>query len=121
MPNCTKHLYLIVFADDTNIFLLIVLSTYLMLVENINSELVYLSVWLCMANKLSLNIDKINFKLLGNKGELGNYLPTSIDWFNISQWSTCTLIGSIIDEQLTWAHHITNKYLSIIFEDIVSM
>ena len=66
MPNCTKILHFILFADDTNICYSH--SNLQVLGENINSKLMHLSVWL-RANKLSLNVDETNFIIFGNKGE----------------------------------------------------
>ena len=55
MPNCSKILEFILFADDTNIFY--AHNDIKILIETVNSELKFLSNWF-RANRLSLNIYK---------------------------------------------------------------
>ena len=62
-----KILSFILFANDTNNFYSHSNLQVDLLVENINVELMHLSVWF-RANKLSLNIDQTNFIIFGNKG-----------------------------------------------------
>jgi hypothetical protein len=62
--SCSKLLYFILFADDTN--LLCSNTNIDKLIETINIELTNLSSWF-KANKLSLNIKKTNYILFGKK------------------------------------------------------
>ena len=67
MPNCSKILRFIIFADDTNIFY--AHNDIKTLIETVNSELKFLRNWF-RANRLSLNISKTNFILFGLTGNL---------------------------------------------------
>ena len=116
MSNCFKLLYFILFADDTNIFLSD--DKLSNLIKIVNNELVHLCNWF-RANKLSLNISKINFIIFGNKCDAyrSNPIIVLIDGKRISQASHCKFLGIIIDERLSWSCHIliisTKKILKI--------
>src|SRR6218665_1597493 len=66
--------------------------------------------WFC-ANRLSLNLDKTNFivfhtskKNLNSSNVVLNEIV--IDGVTIKQVSNSKFFGVIIDEHLTWSHHI---------------
>jgi hypothetical protein len=66
--NCT-HLSILSFADDTTVYMS---HKNLNELYNIaNEELVKLNDWLC-ANKLALNIKKLNMQYLGHKSNVIN-------------------------------------------------
>ena len=62
--SASKILQLILFADDTNIFLSDV--TLDRLLTTVNKELTYICDWFAI-NKLSLNVSKTNFVLFCNE------------------------------------------------------
>ena len=64
--------------------------------------------WLA-ANKLTLNMTKTEFLLIGSKKRLLNFteIPiATINQFPIKQVSTVKSLGVHIDEHLTWECHI---------------
>ena len=93
----------IMFADDTNLFLA---EKNLSNLERImNEELAKINTWV-QVNKLSLNIKKTNFMLFKGQKKI-EYLP-KIEMNNVSLLSinTSKFLGVIIDEKLSWIHHI---------------
>ena len=74
----------------------------------IDLDLERICVWLA-ANKLTLNMTKTEFLLIGFKQRLLNFTanPTvTINQFPIKQVSTVKSLGVHIDENLTWECHI---------------
>ena len=68
-------------------------------VENaVNSDLENLRKWL-MANKLSLNVAKTEFQIIGTKQNLRNILGQKCP---IKQVVQCKSLGVILDENLSW-------------------
>jgi hypothetical protein len=105
IPNASKVLHLILFADDTNIFL--ANDDLRTLINNTNSELNLLNEWF-ISNKLSLNISKTNFIIFcskGNKYDLNN-LTVSFNGKAIAQVQNTKFLGVYIDETLKWDVHI---------------
>ena len=91
------------FADDTNITSS---GNCIDDVENaVNSDLENLRKWL-MANKLSLNIAKTEFQIIGTKQNLKNILgqKPNIHILDcpIKQVVQCKSLGVILDENLSW-------------------
>ena len=81
-------------------------------VDEINSgnnlDLEGIRVWLA-ANKLTLNMTKTKFLLIGSKQRLSNFSvnPTAnINQFPIKRVSNVKSLGVHIDENLTWECHI---------------
>jgi hypothetical protein len=89
------------FADDTNIF--ISGSNLDNLTSMANSELKEISSWFS-ANLLSLNIEKTNYILFGNK-KLAN-IPVSINNETIKRVYETKFLGVIIQANLKWDTHI---------------
>ena len=94
---------MILFADDTNLFysgndLLNVCNT-------MSSELGKLNKWF-QVNKLSLNIQKTNFMIFGNKKEAQKDYIIHINNQNLERVFTTKFLGIYIDSKLTWQHHI---------------
>ena len=112
MPNSSKILKFLLFADDTNIFYSH--SNLKKLIEITNIELSKLNIWF-RANRLSLNISKTNFIIFGKKGDTfrTNPLPVLIDDSEITQTSNSKFLGVIIDEKLNWSFHITQTCLKL--------
>ena len=67
MPNCLRLTFPRMFADDTNITF--AASTLIDLENGLNSELRSLNQWL-ISNKLSLNVVKTEFMVIGSKQRL---------------------------------------------------
>jgi hypothetical protein len=97
----TNVLTLIMFADDTNIFIsgkkLDVLTSI------INDELDKINSWFC-SNLLSLNIKKTNYILFGNK-TMPN-IDILINNQNITRVNETKFLGVIIQHNLKWHAHI---------------
>ena len=101
--NASTSLKFILFADDTNVFYSGVdIQT---ICECISRELDKLHVWLSV-NKLSLNVDKANFILFGNRKNIDN-VCISMNNSIITRVRATKLLGVIIDEKLTWKDHIS--------------
>ena len=59
-----------------------------------------------MAVKLSLNVDKTNFILFGNRKNIDN-VCISMNNSIITRVRATKFLGVIIDEKLTWKYHIS--------------
>ena len=99
--NASPILKFILFADDT-FYSGVDLQT---LCECISRELNKLQVWLSV-NKLSLNVDKTNYILFGNRKHIDN-VCISMNNSIITRVGATTFLGVIIDEKLTWKDHIS--------------
>ena len=76
----------------------------------INLDLERIRVWLA-ANKLTLNMTKTEFLLIGSKQRLLNFKAnptTNINQFPIKRVSTVKSLGVHIDKNLTWECHIND-------------
>lgn len=105
IPNASKKLSYVLFADDTNIFMSH--PDYHTLISTFNKELQHVSDWF-KANKLSLNVSKTNYILFGSKRHTSTLSATiSIDSTPISPVDHTKFLGVIIDKQLNWNLHIT--------------
>ena len=107
LPNCLNEGFPRMFADDTNISYSSNNPTDL---ENLmNSSLVNLNRWL-IANKLSLNIAKTEFKVIGSRQRLATFdnheLRVTVDSEPVRQVTSTKTLGLILDENLTWKNHI---------------
>ena len=102
--NVTKLATLILYADDTNMFL--THSDLDVLIQNANNELAKLSKWFA-ANKLSLNIKKTNFILFRTRNKKINCRPEiKVDNVAVTQVTCTKFLGVLINETLTWNDHI---------------
>ena len=103
--NVSEIMQLILFADDTNIFM----SDKSLSVLNcrVNSELCKISKWF-RNNKLSLNVKKTNFMLFTSAKSRTLHEPFTIkiDGRNVEQVTETKFLGVIITENLTWDKHI---------------
>mgnify|MGYP003433291688 FL=1 len=104
ITNVSKLFDLIMFADDTNLF--IKDKNLGSLVANANNELDKISNWFKL-NKLSLNIKKTNFILFtSRKRKLDEKPELKIDGTKIEQVRTAKFLGVVINDTLTWDDHI---------------
>ena len=108
--NASTALQLILFADDTNIFLSGKDHDYL--VNQLNIELNKLSVWF-RVNKLSLNLKKTKFIVFKPNQKRRSYnFQILINKQQIDQVKETVFLGVIIDENVTWKSeisHVANK------------
>ncbi|HMK58436.1 MAG TPA: reverse transcriptase family protein [Nitrososphaeraceae archaeon] len=104
--NCSKLLYFILFADDTNLFFSC--NNYDDLMCTINTELEKLAVYFC-ANKLSLNVQKSNYILFRSKSKLHSFPNFDVKMQNnsLKRVQNVKFLGVFIDEELSWKYHIS--------------
>jgi hypothetical protein len=102
--NVSSLVNMILFADDTNIF---ISGNHIDdIVDTMNNELNKLSKWFKL-NKLSLNVKKNNFIIFRSKNKKLKQIPEiKIDNTKIDQVSCTKFLGVIINETLTWCDHI---------------
>ena len=106
LPQCLDKATARLFADDTN---LTASGKSLTDVEStMNSELANINEWL-VANKLSLNVAKTEFMLIGCKQMLNSVNNTTLNIQisdkNIKQVSESTTLGVNVDQHLTWKNN----------------
>jgi len=103
--NASKILQLILFADDTNIFLSD--ANLDKLISTLNSELVRMSKWFAI-NRLSLNVSKTNFILFCNsRKRYDKYeIKIMLNGIVLEQVKCAKFLGVYIDEHLSWDNHI---------------
>ncbi len=105
IPNASRSLSFVLFADDTNIFfshpnLQTLESTF-------NAEIKHVTTWF-KANKLSLNVTKTNFIHFKPKGKSStSKLKLSVDNTPIHPVDNTKFLGVTIDCNLNWNDHIT--------------
>ena len=107
LPSCINFSNVIMYADDTVIF---VSSTQLMEVElKLNMELTNLSEWLC-GNKLLLNLKKTEFMIFGTQQRLCRQGIEGIDIALGGESVKCCdafkYLGIILDSSLSMNQHI---------------
>ena len=95
------------YADDTNITFHSRNLTELE--DTMNMELINLNTWLT-SNKLSLNIAKTEFMVIGSRQGLATFenndLNISANDKKIKKAQTSDSLGMTVDEHLTWKNHI---------------
>ena len=96
-------LFTLMFADDTTC---IVTGKNLKdISEQINSELRLIVIWL-KSNKLSLNVNKTNFMVFTPKRKQHDVINLNIENHTINEVNQCKFLGVILDNNLSWKHHI---------------
>ena len=106
LPNCLQHSQPRMYAYDTSITFVGCDVDEMNNCINLDLDRIRL---LLAANKLTLNMTKTEFLLIGSKQRLSNSTanPTvTINQFPIKQVSTVKFLGVHIDENLTWECHI---------------
>ena len=106
LPNCLSNSYPRMYADDTH--LTYADSNMNAIQSCLNEDLQNISEWL-IANKLTLNMTKTEFMLIGSRQKLSTITDTPILTINgtpINQVSTTKSLGILIDSNLTWGNHI---------------
>ena len=108
LPNCSEKLCFKIFADDTNVF---ASARDLKSLERLmNSELAKIKKW-CDINKLSINMAKTNFMIIKSARkrnmEISLNISNSDGSSHVLERKQCIkYLGVMIDEFLTWKHHI---------------
>ena len=106
LPECLNHTTPRLFVDDAN---LTVAGDSIQEIEsNMNSDLALVNQWL-LANKLSLNIGKTEFILIGTAKKLSSLAVQpnlEIDHFKIKEVCNTSVLGVEIDDKLSWNKHI---------------
>ena len=105
LNNVSSLVELILFADDTNLFMSHKDPVYL--AASLNSELNKLSTWF-KANKLSLNLKKTNFMLYKPRQKRYHFpMQVCINEQRIEQVKETVFLGVVLDEHLSWKPHIS--------------
>jgi len=104
LPDVTKHLDPILFADYTNLFF--ESKNLLNSMDIINCELKKIETW-CNKNKLTENIGKTSYMIIKtakNKQDLNGF---ALEMFNkkLAEVKSTTFLGIIIDSHLFWQQH----------------
>jgi hypothetical protein len=94
--------YLVLFADDSNLF--VSGSNMNELVTTMNNDLSLISNWLNI-NKLSLNIDKSQFSIFSNRRVPSN-INIHINNMPLEKVNYTKFLGVVIDSKLSWSHHV---------------
>lgn len=109
LPNCLNEGIPRMYADDTNISYCG--SNLDDLEQKMNLELINLSNWL-NANKLSLNIAKTEFMIIGSRQRLLTQddvdINISVEGKQINRVNNTKSLGLRIDDSLCWDNHITD-------------
>ena len=101
ITKVSRLLKLLLFADDTNIF--VEHMDIEALIEIVNSELVKLADWFS-ANRLCLNVSKTNFIIFcsSKKKYNPNLINISLNGHQITQIKHTKFLGVYIDKRLNW-------------------
>ena len=106
MPECLNQAASRLLADDTH---LTVAGETIEEVElAMNNDLARIKEWL-LANKLSLNVAKTEFMLIGSDYKINNLVTQpiiKIDQTKIKQVFKSRVLGVDIDNKLKWTNHI---------------
>lgn len=115
LPNCLESTRCNLFADDTQISASA--TSIIEIEQTLNEDLKKISDWM-IANKLSLNVGKTEYMIIGSRQRLSQvqYQPKiSIGELEIRRVKSTKSLGLIIDETLTWSEqvdHITKKVIT---------
>ena len=102
LPNCLCHSQPRMYADDTSINF--ASNSVEEINECINSDLEEIRLWLA-ANKLTLNLTKTEFLLIGSRKRLSNLSENpsiKVNQIPVEQVSTTKSLGVYIDQNLNW-------------------
>lgn len=110
LPNASKILHTILFADDTNLFYSH--ECFHTLISSVNEELHKITNWL-EANRLSLNLSKTHFVIFtsSNKKYDSNMAKIVIGNETVKEENSTKFLGIFLDQHLTWKKHIS--YISL--------
>jgi hypothetical protein len=106
LPNCLVSSVPALFADDTN--LTVSGATTCEMQEKLENDLNNIHMWL-LANKLTLNVDKTEYMLIGSRqrqSQINTEPILSLGSESIKRVSSTKTLGVIVDECITWKDHI---------------
>ncbi len=107
LPNYVSNVNVSMYADDTAIYYSS--NDVNDIVDKMNNDLVNVDKWLAK-NKLSLNVDKTNFMLIGTPQKLAqvhNYdFNVNINGTRLQKVDHCKHLGVEIDDNLMWKNQI---------------
>ena len=106
LPNCLSNSQPRMYADDTH--LTYADNDICSLEASLNQDLLNINNWL-LANKLTLNMTKTEFMLIGSRQKLNSLsvLPDlEINGTQLNRVDFTKSLGVLIDENLTWSNHI---------------
>ena len=104
IANVSKSLFLLLFADDTNIF--IKGKSINEMIEILNNEMTKVTEWMNV-NRLSLNVQKTHYIIFkSQRKQISLDKIVKINGIRIEQVKHTKFLGVIIDENLTWSEHI---------------
>ena len=111
LSTVSEACLLILFADDTNIF--ITSKNIDLMCQQLNDDLEKIQEWLC-CNKLSLNVVKTHYMIFSPRNKIISDVDIKICNVNINRVYVTKFLGVQIDAQLNWKKHIEyiNKKLS---------
>ncbi len=120
MRRAVNHSTIHHFADDTN--LLCSEKDPLILRTKMNNDLRLIFEWLC-ANRLSLNVSKTEFIIFKPpKKKLNDRITLKLNGITIHESPKIKYLGIIMDDRLTWKHHVfelskkLNKSTGVIYK-----
>lgn len=104
LVNISANILPILFADDTNLFLV---GTDLdQLITSMNNELKLLIEWI-NTNKLVLNVSKTNYMIFCTRGKsVATNLNVCINREKLKKVEYTKFLGVFIDDKLSWKQHI---------------
>ena len=106
LPNCLSNSQLRMYADDTH---LTYADNDICFIEaSLNQDLSNINCWL-IANRLTLNMTKTEFMLIGSRQKLNGLsaLPAlEINGTQLNRVNFTRSLGVLIDENLSWSNHI---------------
>ena len=106
LPNCLSNCEPRMYADDTHLTYAGDNADNIQL--HLNQDLENVHNWL-RANKLTLNMTKTEFMLIGSRQRLSTLTESpkfAINDFQVSQVTTAKSLGVTIDDRLDWSGHI---------------
>ena len=107
-PELSKTLYTAeMYADDTNLTVCSDDFNYLQAI--LNSNLNNIHQWIVVANKLTLNVNKTEYMIIGTRQKFKNFssdMNINIGGKNLIQVVSKKVLGIIIDDQLRWDEQI---------------
>ena len=108
LPSCLETCTARFYADDTR---LTISGAQFHDIEGLmNTDLRHVLTWLTV-NKLSLNILKSEFMIIGSRQKIASLEGTidlSVNSISSSRVEHTKCLGVHIDENLTWAEHVNN-------------
>ena len=104
LPSASELLP-IIFADDTNLFC----SGHNAdeCIAKVTSEAERVVEWV-RANRLSLNVDKTQYMVFQRGRSIGPQNCLAVDGKSIERVTSMKFLGVIVDEKLSWEHHVAH-------------